>query len=226
LGLAAAHAADDTETAPTPPATQPETRSEAQAADSVNPGATSQAASQVNLPEQPKLLFTLEGHSQPVFSVAFSRDGKTLVSASGDKTIRLWDVANGLATAILEGHTDKVRAVAFGPDGKTLASGSEDKTIKLWNVAADKATATLVGHTGTVLAVAFGPDGKTLASGSQDATVRLWDVATGKNTGTFGEQTVNRRHSYFCGALSPDGKILAVGTSDKKIKLWQIKIAP
>ena len=109
---------------------------------------------------------TLNGHTERVFSVAFSTDGKTLASGSSDRTIKLWDVATGQNTATLTGHTNEVTSVAFSPDGKTLASGSLDKTIKLWDVATRKNTATLNGHTDWVSSVAFSPDGKTLASGS------------------------------------------------------------
>src|SRR5262249_53240542 len=87
-----------------------------------------------------KVQATLKGHKNAVSSVAFSPDGKTLASGSGDKTIKLWDVATGKEMASLKGHTGYVFSVAFSPDGKTLASASGDKTVKLWDVALSKNT--------------------------------------------------------------------------------------
>ena len=162
---------------------------------------------------------TLGGHPDFVYSVAFSPDGKTLASGSGDNTIKLWDVPTGKEQATLKGHTGWVTSVAFSPDGKTLASGSWDKTIKLWDVATGKELATLQGHTSFVLSVAFSPDGKTLASASGDKTIKLWDVADGQGDRPPSRDT---RTGFSCVAFSPDGKTLASGSVDKTIKLWDV----
>jgi WD40 repeat protein len=67
--------------------------------------------------------------------VAFSPDGKWVVSGSDDETVRLWDAATGAPLQTLEGHTDWIISVAFSPDGKRVVSGSDDKTVRLWDAA-------------------------------------------------------------------------------------------
>jgi WD40 repeat protein len=74
------------------------------------------------------------GHRDYVHSVAFSPDGKYLVSGSRDKTVKLWSVESQKEVSTLRAHSDYVTSVTFSPDGKYLASGSIDKTVKLWNI--------------------------------------------------------------------------------------------
>ena len=75
----------------------------------------------------------MRGHSNPVWSVAFSPDGQYLASGSWDKTVKLWHVESGECTRTMEGHSHPVYSVAFSPDGQYLASGSGDNTVKLWS---------------------------------------------------------------------------------------------
>lgn len=119
----------------------------------------------------------LEAHRDIVSSIAISPDGKLLASASGDCTIKLWNLNDGSLVRELKGHTDGVQSVAFSPEGSLVASGSRDKTVRLWRVSDGSMVSELKGHEGIVNSVAFSPDGSLVASGSADKTVRLWRVS-------------------------------------------------
>ncbi len=157
------------------------------------------------------------GHTNKVFTAAFSPDSRTLATASADETVRLWEVATRTARVVLRGHKDAVWSVAFSPDGTTIASAGVDRTVKLWNAATGAELATFRGHEDEVRCVAFSPDGRTLASGSADWTVRLWDVSARKESGIL----KGHQGAIQCLAFSADG-ILATGSGDETIKLWDM----
>ncbi len=172
---------------------------------------------------------TLKGHSWLAYSVAFSPDGKMLVSGSWDKTAILWDAVTGKEIRTFRGHTQRIRGVAFSPDGKWVATGSWDNTVKLWDITTGKVVRTL-SHP-MVNSVAFSPDGKLLASAStssdgrlsfdetsKDPTIKLWDVHTGKEVRTL------RGHTFYVYSVrfSPDGKLLASGSRDGTVRLWDV----
>ncbi|MDE2706370.1 MAG: collagenase, partial [Gemmatimonadota bacterium] len=179
------------------------------------------ASMQWTISRESQYIDTLSDHTSRVSSVAFSPDGTTFASGSGDSTVKLWNLVTKANTATLSDHTSWVSSVAFSPDG-TLAAGLADGTIKLWNLATKTNTATLRGGS-RVFSVAFSPDG-TLAAGLEDGSVKLWDVATKTKTNTLSWDT-DRVHSV---AFSPDGTLAAgLGNSSSKsnhaaVKLWNV----
>ncbi|KAL3468788.1 hypothetical protein BJX99DRAFT_265822 [Aspergillus californicus] len=158
----------------------------------------------------------LDEHTSPVRAVTFSPDGQIIVSASDDRTVRLWDPATGVECRTLQGHTDSVRAVAFSPDGRMVASASRDCAVRLWDPATGIKRYTLRGHTDSVRAVAFSPDGRMVASASRDCAVLLWDLATGVKRCTLQGHT----SSVNAVAFSPDGQTVASASDDCTVRLW------
>ena len=154
-----------------------------------------------------------------VTSVAFSRDGQTLVRGSYDTIIRLLNWRTGKVLKTFSRDSSKVWSITTSPKGQILASGhQEDKTIKLWDMSTGKLLHTLMGHSDQVRSVVFSPDGQTLASGSHDKTIKLWRVSTGELLHTFPGHTDHVTSVAF----SPDGKTFASASDDKTINLWRL----
>ncbi|KAF5337774.1 hypothetical protein D9758_016623 [Tetrapyrgos nigripes] len=163
-----------------------------------------------------------EGHTGKfvtgeVLSVAYSPDGKYVISASRDKTIRIWNVQTGQQIKCLMGHKDTVRSVVYSPDGRYIISGSDDGTIRLWDAEVGKQIGNSFKHMDQVISVACSPDGTSAVSGSMNGTIRICNIWSGKQ-----EVVPLEGHTRFVKsvAFSSDGKQVISGSYDQTIRIW------
>ncbi|KAL4811377.1 WD40-repeat-containing domain protein [Aspergillus unguis] len=164
---------------------------------------------------------SLEGHSHIVSDCVISSDGAYALSASWDKSLRLWELASGQTTRTFVGHTNDVLSVSFSADNRQIVSGSRDRTIKLWNTLGDcKYTITDKGHSDWVSCVRFSPNPQNpvIVSAGWDKMVKVWELASCRL------QTDHIGHTGYINTvtISPDGSLCASGGKDGVTMLWDL----
>jgi len=164
-------------------------------------------AKMIELPSVPDL----------ITSLAFSWDGKMIVSATYDGQVSLWDIEQGRLINTFQDHDSGVHSVAMSPVEHIVASSGDDGRVVLRNLDTGEVR-TLAGHRKRVPKVVFRPDGRVVASCSIDGTIRLWDVDSGAL-----RREIDLRQKLHSIALSPDGTMLAAGGYGKMITLIDLK---
>jgi WD40 repeat protein len=171
-------------------------------------------------------LVTYSGHKGVIFYLAWSPDGRRVVSSSGDKTVQVFDATTGKTLLTYTGHHSAVDAVAWSPDGTKIASGAGfdgaagsvagDTLVKVWDAASGKTLVTFSGHTWFINSVAWSPDGTKIASSDGGHSVIVWDAATGKTITTYASHT--DQVAYI--AWSPDGTKIVSASQDDTVQVW------
>jgi WD40 repeat protein len=166
--------------------------------------------------------------NQAFYYIAYSPDGKSLLSYHNDRNVRIWDVATGkeerqltLAPTVTPTVANAAGlVVTWMPDGKALAV-LEEWSVRVIDPADGKELRFFGGHTAPIATIAFSPDGKLMATVASDRSARLWDVATAKTVAQLPLPIGGGRHLSFDG----DGKLLAVGTADRTIRIFDVASA-
>ena len=157
-----------------------------------------------------------DAHSDTVFGIEFSRDGKQIVSGSADKFVKIHDVEHGHHVRSFEGHTHHVMDVSWQADGSTLVSAGADNAIKVWNVETGEQIRTIAGYSKQVTSISFaGISGTTISCGG-DKSVRYHTASNGGNTRSFSGGT----DFMYAADSSRDSKIVVASGEDGVIRVW------
>jgi WD40 repeat protein len=158
-----------------------------------------------------------------VGGLSLSRDGKTLVVAAGDGTIRFLDMATGEVQRTLAAHTNVVYRAIFSPDEKLLGSSSRDRTARIWDAASGRELQQLDGFRCSVKAVAFSPDSRMLAASGNDGMLKLWEVKTGAELKSLVHiNSADIDMATYSFVFSRDGKKIYAGNGDGTISEWDV----
>ncbi|MEG3874240.1 AAA-like domain-containing protein [Microcoleus sp. Z1_B5] len=158
----------------------------------------------------------LQSQASTLAFASFSPDSQTIVTATDDNYIKLWQT-NGTLQATLTGHTDKIIRAVFNASGQIIVSASDDQTLKIWQKDG-KLIHDIKAHSGQITSVCLSPDGKIIASASADGTVKLWKI-NGEELSSLKVE----RGWITSASFSPDGQIIAAAGTDGTVKLWSLR---
>ncbi|MEQ8238866.1 MAG: caspase family protein [Cyclobacteriaceae bacterium] len=162
------------------------------------------------------------GHYEAVKTVAFTPDGKYLLTGSRDKSIKLWEVNTGRELRSFLGHQSTVNDIAVSSDGKFFISSSADKTAKMWNISTGELLKTFGGHTDYLTSVALSNNNKLLITAGFDWEAKLWDVPSGEMLKTFKVNPDKGLGYGISASFSPDDKKVAFGGDNRSVMIYDV----
>ncbi|XP_071496090.1 TAF5-like RNA polymerase II p300/CBP-associated factor-associated factor 65 kDa subunit 5L [Diadema antillarum] len=160
----------------------------------------------------------MRAHSDTVYGSGFLPDVPLMISASGDATVRAWNLSTFSNVAVYRGHKYPIWDVDVSPMGVYFCTASKDQTARLWSPERTFPMRVLCGHLMDVDCVKFHPNGKYVATGSSDKTVRLWDMTQGKPVRLL----TGHKSTILSVACSPNGKYLASAGEDRRVRVWDL----
>ncbi len=184
------------------------------AGDESRPASARSVASMVRAIPELRERLRIEGHEDAVDSAVFSPDGKRIVTASWDKTARIWDAATGAPLLVLSGHQDTIASAAFSPDGTRVITASWDRTARIWDATTGEQSPGL-GRGATINSAVFSPDGRRIVV-AEGSDARVYDAATRALLLTLEAQG----GVIYSVAVSQDNGRIATASSDGKARIW------
>jgi eukaryotic-like serine/threonine-protein kinase len=157
-------------------------------------------------------------HDEAVNDVAFSPDGKWVVTAGDDRTARVWNIETGVPRFAPLSHTGAIVRASFSPDGQRIVTTGTDDTGRIWDAVTGRLIATLTGHRGPVRDARFSPDSSLVVTASADATARVWNAADGKLRGA----SLIHEGEVVRASFDRDGQRVLTACSDGFARVWRL----
>lgn len=159
---------------------------------------------------------TFRNHEDLVYDVAITRDARWAVSGSFDKTVRIYDLQEGVDVQVCYGHNARVGALITTVDSQQIISASGDATIRFWRLPSGEPGHCLKGHSGEILSLDTSPDGKYLISGSEDKTIQVWDIESGERVRVL----KGHEGSITSVSYARNGRFFASKATDDTVRIW------